>query len=348
MLLTSWCIHWFILWFKQRFEDSILGTLLVFTSLLLSMGANYFGYFDLGAFFEPVFTLALESPVPPILLFTTLILSYFLCFAFYRQNAYLEELSPGEHLQFANNNLGFLSKFGLAGEMANLEWKLIIRHKKSRSYLIFCFFFLLYGIIFYNNPAHQTETGFNDLFIFVGTIITGIFMLQYGQLFLSWNSPTFDFYIYQRNGLNSLVKGKYLLFTLISLLCFVFSLPYVYFGWHILWIHLATFLFNMGVTMHLVIYLALWKPKPMDLNKGSMFNYEGMGISQFLMFIPLIGVPYLVFLPVAYWFDDYMGLVALAVVGLFGIIGFPKIAEYMQQRVDLKKYEIASSFRQEL
>ncbi|MEX0884169.1 MAG: DUF5687 family protein, partial [Cyclobacteriaceae bacterium] len=54
VLLTSWCIHWFILWFKQRFEDSIWGTLLVFTSLLLSMGGNYFGYFDLGSFFEPV------------------------------------------------------------------------------------------------------------------------------------------------------------------------------------------------------------------------------------------------------------------------------------------------------
>ncbi len=348
VVLTSWSIHWFILWFKQRFEDSLIGTLSVFSALLLGIGLSYFGFFDLGAFFEPVFTFALESPVPVILLLTVLILSYFLCFAYYRQNAYLEELSEGEHLQFANRDLGFLSKFGLAGEVANLEWKLILRHKKSRTYLTLCLVFLLYGLIFYNNPAYQTETGFSSVFIFVGTFITGIFMTQYGQLFLSWNSPAFDFYVHQRNGLRALVRGKYLLFIGISLMCFILSLPYVYFGWHILLIHIATFLFNMGVTMHLVIFLALWKPKPMDLNKGAVFNYEGMGLSQFLIIIPLLAAPYAVFLPFSYWFNDYVGLIALGATGAFGLIIFPRISSLMAEKVIEMKYEIASAFRQEL
>jgi hypothetical protein len=348
IMLTSWSIHWFMLWFKQRFEDNIPAMLLVFTGLLLSIGASYYGYYDLGAFFEPVFTFALESAVPVFLLIVILVCSYFLCFAFYRQNAYLEELSEEENLSFANHSFGFLSKFGLAGEMANLEWKLILRHKKSRTYLTFCLIFLLYGLIFYNNPLYLSEHGFSYIFIFVGTFITGIFMLQYGQLFLSWNSPAFDFYIYQRNGLKALVKGKYLIFAGISCLCFLLSLPYVYFGWEILWIHLATFLFNMGITMHLVIYLSLWKPKPMDLNKGAMFNYEGMGISQFLMIIPLLMGPYLIFLPFALWISDHAGLVALGIAGLFGILAFPLILTKIQTAVAKKRYEISSSFRQEL
>jgi hypothetical protein len=348
IVLTSWSMHWFVLWFKQRFEDSLTGTLVVFSALLISIGSNYFGLYDLGGFFEPVFTFALENPAPIVLLAIAFILSYFLCFAFYRQNAYLEELAEAEHLQFANQDLGFLSKFGLAGEMANLEWKLIIRHKKSRTYLMLCLFFLLYGLIFYTNPAYQEATGFSYLFIFVGTFITGIFMLQYGQLFLSWNSPTFDFYTHQKNGLRALVKGKYLLFSGISFACFILSVPYVYFGWNVLFIHLATFLFNMGVTIHLVIYLALWKPKPMNLNKGSVFNYEGMGLSQFLMIIPLIAVPYMVFLPVAYWFGDYVGLLALSIIGAFGLLVFPKISTKMAEVVVDKKYEISAAFRQEL
>ena len=348
VVLTSWSIHWFVLWFKQRFEDSLIGTLVVFSALLISIGSSYFGFYDLGAFFEPVFTFALENPVPIFLLTTVLILSYFLCFAFYRQNAYLEELSEGEHLQFANQDLGFLSKFGLAGEMANLEWKLIIRHKKSRTYLTLCLLFLLYGLIFYNNPAYQSETGFSYSFVFVGTFITGIFMLQYGQLFLSWNSPTFDFYVHQKDGLKALVKGKYLLFTGISFLCFILSVPYVFFGWNVLLIHIATFLFNMGITIHLVIYMALWKPKPMNLNKGSMFNYEGMGLSQFLMIIPLVAVPYAVFLPVAYLFGPYSGLLALSILGGFGLLIFPKISTKIADTVVERKYEISAAFRQEL
>lgn len=50
VVLTSWSIHWFILWFKQRFEDSLTGTLSVFSALLLGIGLGYFGFFDLGAF----------------------------------------------------------------------------------------------------------------------------------------------------------------------------------------------------------------------------------------------------------------------------------------------------------
>lgn len=173
-------------------------------------------------------------------------------------------------------------------------------------------------------------------------------MLQYGQLFLSWNSPTFDFYTHQKNGLRALVRGKYLLFCGISFLCFILSVPYVYFGWNVLFIHLATFLFNMGVTIHLVIYIALWKPKPMNLNKGSIFNYEGMGLSQFLMIVPLVAVPYVVFLPVAYWFGDYFGLLALSIIGGFGLLVFPMVSKKMADVVVEKKYEISAAFRQEL
>src|SRR5665811_47488 len=186
------------------------------------------------------------------------------------------------------------------------------------------------------------------MFIFVGSFITGIFMLQYGQLFLSWNSANFDFFLKNRGGIEALIRGKYLLFMAISCLCFVLSVPYVYFGWDFLLIHLATFLFNMGVTVHLVILLALWKPKPMDLKKGGIFNFEGTGITQFLMIIPLMVVPYAIFLPVALWINDYAGLIALGVAGMVGIFAFPKLSQLSINRVINSRYEISSAFRQEL
>jgi hypothetical protein len=348
ILLTSWSIHWFMLWFKQRFEDSFLVILAIFAFILIGSGSAYFGWFDIGAFFEPIFTFALEHAVPVILLAVVMVCSYFLCFAFYRQNAYLEDIGEVDPFHSGAASLGFLSKFGMAGEMANLEWKLILRHKKSRTYLTLCLFFLLYGLIFYINPAYAAEDGFSYLFIFVGMFITGIFMLQYGQLFLSWNSASFDFFLHQRRGLEALVKGKYLLFASVSVVCFLLSIPYAYFGWDILWIHLATFLFNMGITVHLVIYLALWKPKPMDLNKGAMFNYEGIGIAQFLMVVPMMAAPYVVFLPAAYLFGDYAGLIALGCIGLLGMIAYPKLSAISVQKVLNNRYEISSSFRQEL
>lgn len=348
ILLTSWSLHWLMLWFKQKFEDSLIGLIIVFGVLLLGSGSSYFGWFNPGELMKPLFDWSLNSILPPLGLLIVFLVLYRLAYNYYLNNAYLEDLMEEKEARYMNSDLGFFQRFGLAGELANLEWKLIIRHKKSRSYLTLAGFFLLYGLFFYSNPQYQTEEGFSHFFVFVGSFITGIFMYQYGQLFLSWNSANFDFFLGKKSGIESLIKGKYLLFMATSVLCYLLSLPYVYFGWEILLIHTAAFLFNIGVIMHFVVYLALWKPKPMDLNKGAMFNYEGVGIAQFLMIIPMLIAPYLVYLPFALWIGQYAGLAAMAVAGGVGLLAFPKLTQIAVKRVHANRYQISSSFRQEV
>ncbi|SDA56906.1 hypothetical protein SAMN03080617_01105 [Algoriphagus alkaliphilus] len=347
--LTSWTIHWFMLWFKQRFEDSLIGLFVIFLVLVLGAGSSYMGWFNLGEIMKPVFDFSLTSPIPLVGMLAVMIGAYFLCFKFYVSNAYLEDLSEEEDVRFINQSIGFFSRFGLAGELANLEWKLIIRHKKSRTYLMLAGFFLLYGLIFYKNPAYSTEgTGIHWMFVFVGIFITGIFMLQYAQLFLSWNSANFDFFISKKHGIEGLVRGKYLLFMGVSFLCLLASIPYTFFGWQLLLLHICCFFFNVGILMHLIIYFSLWKPKPMDLNKGAMFNYEGVGAAQFLMILPMFLAPYAVYLPFAYFINDYAGLLALGIIGLLGLMAFKPLSQININRVLKNRYEISSSFRQEL
>lgn len=347
--LTSWTIHWFMLWFKQRFEDSLIGLFVIFLVLVLGAGSSYMGWFNLGEIMKPVFDFSLTSPIPLVGMLAVMIGAYFLCFKFYVSNAFLEDLSEEEDVRFINQSIGFFSRFGLAGELANLEWKLIIRHKKSRTYLMLAGFFLLYGLIFYKNPAYSTEgTGIHWMFVFVGIFITGIFMLQYAQLFLSWNSANFDFFISKKHGIEGLVRGKYLLFMGVSFLCLLASIPYTFFGWQLLLLHICCFFFNVGILMHLIIYFSLWKPKPMDLNKGAMFNYEGVGAAQFLMILPMFLAPYAVYLPFAYFINDYAGLLALGIIGLLGLMAFKPLSQININRVLSNRYEISSSFRQEL
>jgi hypothetical protein len=348
LLCLSWSLHWFMLWFKQRFEDSLVGLGVVFLVVLLSGGSTYLGWFNVGALFAPFFSDATLSILPLVGSLVLLGLVYTISYRFYVSHAYLEELGEEEEYRVAGQSFGLFSRFGMAGELANLEWKLILRHKKSRTYLMLSAFFLLYGLMFYTNPVYQSESGISPFYIFVGVFITGIFMIQYGQLFLSWNSANFDFFIQRKGGLEALVRGKYLLFLSISGVCFLASVPYVYFGWEILLVHLATFLFNCGVLIHVIIYVALWKPKPMDLNKGAMFNYEGVGAAQFLIILPLMAGPYLVYLPFAYLVNDYVGLLALGVTGLAGILAFRPLSRIITNRLLANRYEISSSFRQEL
>ncbi len=347
IILISWALHWAMLWYKQKFGDSIIGIIVVFAVLGIALASAYYGWFNIGEIFSPVFASSLQSPVPVLVMMVLVFCSYYLVFNYYRGHAYVEDLAEEENIQFANRSIGFFSRFGLAGEMANLEWKLIIRHKKSRGYLFLAGLLLFYGLLFYGDSSLSGD-GYSSLSIIFGVIITGSFIMQYGQLFLSWNSAYFDFFLSKKNGARELVKGKHLLFIAISVLSFLLTVPYVYYGWDILFTHLATFLFNIGITIHLLTYMALWKPKPMDISKGAMFNYEGVGVAQFLMMIPMIIIPYLIYLPFALIFSWQIGLFALGACGILGIIFFKKLTQLAVKRILNNRYEISSSFRQEL
>lgn len=348
IVVFSWIIHWLVLFFKTRFGDSLLAVLIIFTIGLLNVVMGYYDWLNPGLLLEPVFSKALISNWIPLFLFSVSSIIYYQLFKYYLKNAYLEELIHSSNSTYVNGSIGFLSKFGLIGEMANLEWKLIIRHKKSRSYLFISMLFLFYGLIFYGNPTYADDPAAPYMYIFVATFVTGVFMIQYGQLFLSWNSASFDFYMSCPNGLASLIRGKYLLFISISLVSFLLTVPYVYYGFDVLITHAVLFLFNIGVTIHLVINLALWKPKPMDLDKGSFFNYEGIGIAQYLMIIPMVVIPYSIYLPVNYFYSHAAGLAALGIVGTTGIIFSEKLIQIAVDRLIRNKYIISTSFRQEL
>lgn len=347
LVFVSWFLHWFSLWFKKVSSDSLLGIGAIVLVYAIGFGSVYFGYFNLGDLFAPVFNYALASPVPFLLSAGVCLSGYFLLYRYHVNNAWLEETTTKNTNRFLNQSLGFLSRFGLAGELADAEWKLIIRHKKSRNYLFISLLFLAYGLLFYGNPTYGEPGEFSAVYLFLGIFITGVFIIQYGQLFLSWNSANFDFYMLRSNGIEALIQGKYLLFVIISVICFVLSVPYVYFGWNVLFTHLASLLFNLGVSIHLVVYLALWQPKPMNLNKSALFNYEGVGIAQFLIFIPLLVAPYAVFLPLYFMFDYTVGLLVLSFTGIAGILFSRNLVQIAVNMVERDKYEISSSFRQE-
>lgn len=348
LVFLSWILHWFVLWFKTRYGDSFISVLVIFAFGVLNTVLEYYNWTSPGQLFKPFFEQALVSPWVPLLVISSSLFFYYLVFSFYYRNAYLEVLASKTNSTFVNGSIEFLSRFGVIGEMADVEWKLILRHKKSRSYLLISILFLFYGVIFYGDGAFGGEEGsMSFMYVFVGIFITGVFMIQYGQLFLSWNSNTFDFYMSRPHGISALIRGKYLLFVLISFVCFILTVPYVFYGIDILLAHMALFLFNIGVTIHLVIYLALWKPKPMDLNKGSFFNYEGIGLAQYLMIIPIAVVPYAIYLPFYFNYSHYAGLAALGIVGVVGIIFNEKATQIAINRLLRDKYYVSSSFRQE-
>ena len=347
VVTISWMLHWLVLWFKHKYGSNLWIVIVLFAVILGLFAALYYGIFNVGLLLQPFLAAALQNAAPPVIAATFALLGYYLAYRHYRSHAYIEEMQSSKE-KSAQSAPALFGYFGLAGELADTELRLILRHKKSRTYLAISLLFVAYGLWVYTDSEMIGDQVISFLTIFIGIFITGSFLINYGQFFLSWNSPYFDFFMLRDRGIGALIDGKYLIFLAVSLVCFILSIPYIYFAWESLYINTACLLFNVGVNVHVVMAMGLWQPQPIDLQEGNIFSMDGMGAAQLLMGIPIIVLPYLVYLPFSLLLDNQMGLAAVAITGIMGILFHEPLKQWHVNRLRKNRYKVAASFRQEL
>lgn len=345
IFLTSISMHLVVLWFRISLAASFTGFVSLLIVCLLPFLLLFLNLFNFGAAAAPFFLAALTGPVPVLTMLLICFLSYLMVFRRYLNSITLDHAPPGRSIRAISSSIDLFSRFGLPGKLADIELKLILRHKKSRGYLWLSIFMLFYGLLFYQSPGSEEPVYFSSLYLFAGIFITGIFFIQYAQFFLSWNSSYFDFFMIRKHGVESLIRGKFLLLSATVIAAYLLTLPYAYFGWQIVAINTAAFLFNAGIGIHIIMLLSLWEPKPMDINKGAMFNYDGIGIAQFVMGIPFFLAPYLIYTPVMLLFSERAALITLGIFGAAGILFHNKLIGYTLNRVQHNRYKISSTFR---
>ncbi len=84
----------------------------------------------------------------------------------------------------------------------------------------------------------------------------------------------------------------------------------------------------------------------MDLSNSSVFNYQGLGLMNWLVLIPAFIMPILIYAPFGMMGYKYTGL---AVIGLIGIIGLLTRKFWIKLIVKSfynKKYVMAEGFRE--
>jgi len=346
LCLLSLCVHYVVLIFKKGLDDTLVGFLALVGVLGLLAASDYYGWFSLSELSAPLFASAVHSvhfPGGVLLLF---VLLYFFNFQFFLKSMYPDELVVHKTTTWGKNqDWAFLQSFGSIGDWINLELKLILRNKRPRTILFLSGFFLLYGLIFYTRDTYTEKMpGF---LLFVGIFITGIFMINYGQMLFSWQGGHFDFTLTRPISLGQFIKSKYWMLSAVTVFCFLLSIPYVYFGWRIIFVHAATTLFNLGVNIFVILNLAMWEPKKIDLKKGGSFNYEGVGAAQWVMSIPILLGPYLFYLPFSFSGHPDFGIFAVGVAGLIGIALSPYLLKLTTRRLENRRYTLAAGFRKD-
>ncbi len=269
-------------------------------------------------------------------------LLYGLNYRFLFHQGYIDQWKKHDK-EATTQSFSYLESKGAVGTMIANELKLILRNKRTKSILFITALFSFYGLIFYGEPQYADSFG---IFIFVGIFMTGIFMINYGQFMVGWESAYFDGILTRAYPMESFFRAKFWLLLVSCVITYLISLGYVYFGLKALWINTACFLYNIGFNSFVLLYASTYQRKRIDLSKGSAFNYQGTSAVQFIIVLPLMLLPILIWLSFNAFGKPYWGLVALGAVGLISLAFHKQWFAAIVQNFKEKKYRNAAGFRE--
>ena len=349
----AWVIAVFFLIFNNNFLATYLKRQLVSKPLitllagviLISLAVlDHFGIIKLSIISTYFFSMLLKNPVLTAIPVLLVLSSYSLNFFLLKSKLYPEEIIKRKsyHVQDIPR-IKYLTSLGLTGDLVTLDMKLWWRHKRTRTILYLFPIFILYGLFFYPSPQYKDAFA---MFIFVGTFMTGGMTMNYLNYAFGYESNHFDGLLTSRVDMDLYIKAKLSIGMLISTVCFILTIPYLFFGVEILLINFVTYLFNLGFISYVLIYMATYNKKRMDLSKGSSFNYQGVGATNWLVLLPSFVMPILVYLPFWAMGYRYAGFATIGLIGIFGLLTRKFWVKAIERNFYRRKYIMADGFRE--
>lgn len=347
-LLSLWLLslinHFLLILIKRSPAQRVWGLLAILIICALFACIDYFGWFKLSLASEKFFSSALKGYSIMVTLFIVVILLYLCAYRIFVNRLYPEEISKRGTRTSRSANWAFLQNFGLTGAWLKVELKLIFRNKRSRELFLMHVVFLLLAVSFYKYIKNQNAY---SVFLFLGIMCSGFFLMNYGQYLFSWQGAHFDFTLVQPTSIRQFVESKYWLLASTTVVWFLLGIPIVFLGWHFLLINFVASLYNVGINMFVVMNMSMWGAKRIDLKHPGSLNLEGIGAAQWIMGVPLLASPYLFFLPFSLLGYPMLGLVSVGLAGLAGIVFRKKLIDITFQRLLNMRYVMASNFRKE-
>mgnify|MGYP001347555988 CR=1 FL=1 len=340
----------FLIWFNTLFASFLkrkLGTnivgILAFIAILLGLGAlEFFKIFSLFTVSAQVFNFLIENSFGWILVLIFSSFAYFANRWFFAQNYYPETFERAAKKEsIEKQNFSFMERFGRIGDLLSLQVKLILRHKRVRNALYLGILFLFYGFIFYPFEEYR-KPGY---LMFTAIFITVIGMIMFGQWIINWDGAHFDFLMTRKISTRTYIRANYFLLLSLSVISFILTTPYFFFGEEILIYHSVAILYNIGINTHVYLFGATYNKKRLELAQGSAMNMQGVSIKNFIVLIPLLVVPMLIIGIFSLFSATNIALIILASIGLLGIIFTKQLLEVTEKQFLKRKYELCDGFR---
>ena len=343
LFAVSLFLHHLVIALHQLTKGRSLLPLVLGVCILLAAYVNFAGYADFTFITKGLMAVVLVNPLiilVPILLSVAL---YFYDSRFIVGNLYLDSLPSSTKVatEGISRWVSYLSSYGTVGQLMALELRLIWRNRRSRPIIIMSMFmevYILYALI------TMSDVSVVAMFLLFAT---GAVMANYGQLLFSWESSYFDFLMTRNFSVKTYLTSKFILFfSFNSISLIVVGLILVLIDISLLYEVAIWYLINCGVFIYLIIGGTMMAPKPLDVNGPVMFNYEGMGVFQFLLVIPFMAIPLVVNLSLDYYLGNNWRILVLVLSGLSGIVLYKAILTNLAKGFSKRKYKILDGFRE--
>lgn len=329
---------------KKKFAENIKTVIAFVFFVLVLVVLEYSTVFKISTVIGFALNTLIEQPI--LVLIPILILAgmYFLNFKYLKNNFYLDNSLQTKSKEATTSDLSWTKRFGEIAPFLQLDLKLICRNKRPRTTVFMSFIFLAYGLLIYTNPQHKDSSAF---FVVVGILMTGIFMLNFGQFIPSWDSSYYGMMMSQNIPMKQYLASKAGLMSVSVVVLAILTSPYLYFGWKILAINLSCAAYNLGVNIPVLLFAGSYNKKKIDLEKSPFMNYQGTGATQWIVGLPLLVFPSLLYYGMSTIFNSETAIIILGLLGVIGIglrnFFIDKIAEGFRKR----KYATIEGFKQQ-
>jgi hypothetical protein len=330
--------------FENLMSKTDLSILPLVGVLALLAGLNYYQIIPLSDLTYSAVTAILETPVYILVVVAILVGLYLSNFKSLRDKLFVDSAIQVKVKEAKTSDLSWTKRFGDIAPFMQLDIRLIMRNKRTKSTFFILIIGLLYGLFFYPQDIYKDMVFF---YIFIGIFSTGSFLINFGQFIPAWDSGYYKMLMSQNFEYKRYLESKFVLMSISVVAMFVLGIPYVYFGWKILIAHFAAMVYNVGVNTHVIMYGGAFNRKKINLDQKAAFNYQGTGAVQWLIGLPLMVIPMGIFAALNYFINFETAVTVLIAMGLLGIVFHRKIMTAITNKYINVKHKMIAAFDQE-
>ncbi len=290
-----------------------------------------------------VFNWIYETAYAFLLAAVILILLYRRLFSFLIKGFYLDGYVEKEKNDVKEYKLSWLDRFGNISVFLKNDIRMILRNKRPKQVVLTSFLFLFYGLIFYANSNYADN--YNWL-LFGALFVTGGFLMTFGQLVPSWDSEYYKMLMSQNIPYKKYLESKWYLMIIGTLVSFILSTPYLYFGWKAYSLIVGVAFFNVGLNSFITLWSGAVNRNPIELNvKAKAFsNTKGFNVTQLLWSLPKLVLPIFLFFIPNLLFDFTAGILTLVISGIIGLIFKNFFLSQIEKVYQKGKYKTIAAF----